>query len=201
MEPLLYFAINLTIEIAKTKNVEAIDYVLCTLDVVLSDEDFEQYFDQVSIYLEKNYPDVLEWLVEFLNSEEDTNNTEDITSNTATATLNKKDTKNDSSSIKDHQILQQYQLLNAILNQKVYADLIRFNSHFKNEEQPIFKVYHEDLIHLLLDEGFNSDHYEVIEDKLFISKAAKSFLSEHYNLECIESLIGEKENRGDIKDA
>lgn len=193
MEPLLYFAINLTIEIAKTKNVEAIDYVLCALDVVLSDEDFEQYFDQVSIYLEKNHPDVLEWFVEFLNAEEDS---EDSISNTATATLNKKDIKTDSSSIKDEQILQQYQLLNAILNQKVYVDLIRFNSYFKNEEQPIFKVYHQDLIHLLLDEGFNSDHYEVLDDKLYISKAAKSFLSDHYNLECIENLIGEKKESG-----
>lgn len=159
MEPLLYFAINLTIEIAKVRNVEAIDYLLSTLDVSLTDKDFEIYFDQVSTYLEKNCPDDFEWLLQYLETDVEEDVEEDVDSNSL---LTESFTKS-------------------------------FTDSF-TEAYKLFKVFPEDIIHLLLDEGFSSEHYELINEKLYISSVAKSFLSSHYDLEYIESFIGEKKD-------
>lgn len=170
MEPLLYFAINLTIEVAKTMNCEAIDYLLSTLDCTLGDAEFEAYFDEVSSYLSTNHPEVLKWMLDYLDPEfedddEELEGSEPISTNA------------DSERVRQETV----KYLNKFVALPVNSD-------------EVFQVYCEDLIHLLLDEGFNSKDYEVIDSKLYISEMARKFLASHYNLECLDSLLGEKKD-------
>lgn len=173
-KPIIFYSINLIIELSRERSVEALDDLFCALSNVLDEKEMEYIINESVQFLRKNEPALAEWwtteLMEefegFIKEEEGRIILDDSL----------EDPVNFISEEEDQD-----------LNDQLRSQLIEMGEQIaylpcyqENEDEETMYANISDVVHVLMDEGFSD--YKFGKSSIYVGPESMEFLKKYYEI-------------------